>query len=552
METRTTRPLRSTHRRPSSASSIALALALLVSCGPATDDATDDRIDRARTLVVAIDSDPGHLNPAVTTSGGTHTASELLYNGLVELDPDDLTPVAELAGSWEIRDEGRRYTFHLRDDVRWHDGEPFGADDVVYTFEEVLLRYHARTRASLGAATPEIVAVDDHTVEFRFPAPYAPLLQQLNVTEAPILPRHLYEGTDPLENPVNFRPVGTGPFRFVSSRADEELRYAANTDYFKDGAPAVDGVVFRVVPDPGSQVLALEAGELDWLFAVRGPDIGRLEAMPDIEIVRSPLGPGGSNCVSTVAFNLDDTRLADLRLRRAVWHALDRQAFVDRVLFGSGRVAAAPIASGIPFGHHDDLELPAYDPDRAGALLDDIGWLRDGMGVRAASGVEDVPDATPLSLRFHHFPSQAAYGELLRAQLARVGIELRLVVLEPPVFVDVVFRERDFDTAIISYCNGTDPEIGVRRQYDSSMIGPVPFSNTAGYADPVVDSLFRRAGTTMDREARGQLYRRIQELVARELPYVWLVESVSARAHGTRCSGFGPSGHFAEHARCEG
>lgn len=524
-----------------------LALVFPASCGPAADD----RADPARTLVVAIDSDPGHLNPAITTSGGTHTASELLYNGLVELDPDDLTPVPELATSWEIHDEGRRYTFHLRDDVRWHDGEPFTAADVVYTFEEVLLQYHARTRASLGAASPDVVALDEHTVEFRFPAPYAPLLQQLDVTEAPILPRHLYAGTDPLENPVNFRPVGTGPFRFVSSRPDEELRYAANTDYFKDGAPAVDGVVFRVVPDPGSQVLALEAGELDWLFAVRGPDIARLEAMPDIEIIRSPIGPGGSNCVSTVGFNLDDARLADRRLRRAIWHAVDRQAMVDRVLFGAGRVATAPIASGISFAHHDGLELPAFDPERSESLLDDIGWLREGTSLRAASGVQGVEDGTPLSLRFHHFPSQAAYGELLRAQLARVGIELRLVVLEPPVFVDVVFRERDFDTAIISYCNGTDPEIGVRRQYDSSMIGPVPFSNTAGYDNPVVDSLFQRAGTTVDREERGRLYRRIQELAVEDLPYLWLVESVSARAHRTRCSGFGASGHFAEHARCE-
>ena len=120
------------------------------------------------------------------------------------------------------------------------------------------------------------------------------------------------------------------------------------------------------------------------------------------------------------------------------------------------------------------------------------------------------------------------------------------------VFVEVVFRERDFDTAMVSYCNGTDPEIGVRRQYDSAMIGPVPFSNAAGYRNDEVDSLFHRAGTTIDPGERTRLYRQIQEIVARDLPYVWLVESLNARAHRTRCSGFGPSGHFAEAARCEG
>lgn len=525
-----------------------LALASVLggfACAPEPDG-------RRGTLVVAIDSDPGHLNPAITTSGGTHTASELLYNGLVELDPDDLSPVPELAERWEVADGGRRYTFHLRDDVRWHDGEPFTAHDVVYTFNEVLLHFHARTRASLGAASPQITALDDWTVEFRFADPYAPLLQQLNVTEAPIVPRHLFEGTDPLRNPVNFAPVGTGPFRFVSSRPDEELRYEANRDYFKDGLPALDAVVFRVVPDAGSQVLALEAGELDWLFAVPGPDIDRVSNLPDLEVLRSPIGPGGSNCVTTIGFNLDDPRLDDRRLRQAVWHGLDRDAFLERVLFGGGRVARAPIASGIPFAHHDGLDLPRFDRTRAEALLAEMGWIADGSETRRARGVPGVPDGTPLSLRFHHFPSQSAYAELLRAQLAPIGIEIRLVTLEPPVFVDVVFRERDFDTAIISYCNGTDPEIGVRRQYDSAMIGPVPFSNTAGYRNPVVDSLFQRAGTTVDRGERGRLYREIQEIVATDLPYVWLVESLNARAHHSRCSRFGPSGHFAETARCEG
>lgn len=519
-------------------------LFVLSGCAPETPG------DR-RILVAAIESDPGHLNPATTTSGGTHTASELLYNGLVELDPDDLTPVPELAERWEVDDGGRRYTFHLRSDVRWHDGVPFTAHDVVYTFQEVLLPFHARTRASLGAASPEIVALDDRTVQFRFPAPYAPLLQQLNVTEAPILPRHLYQGTDPLRNPANFAPVGTGPFRFASSRPDEEIRYEANPDYFKPGLPALEGVVLRVVPDMGSQVLALEAGEVDWLFAVPGPDIARLAGLSDIRLIRSPIGPGGSNCVTTVGFNLDDARLADRRLREAVWHGLDREAFLERVLFGGGRVARAPIASGIPFAHHGGLELPEHDPEEARRILESMGWEAAPSGVREARGVAEVEDGSRLSLRFHHFPSQSAYAELLRAQLSRVGIEIRLVTLEPSVFVEVVFRERDFDTAIVSYCNGTDPEIGVRRQYDSAMIGPVPFSNTAGYRDLRVDSLFQEAGTTVDLQERGRLYRQIQEIVSNDLPYVWLVESLNARAHHVRCAGFGPSGHFAETARCE-
>ncbi|MGI8830421.1 MAG: ABC transporter substrate-binding protein [Candidatus Limnocylindria bacterium] len=148
------------------------------------------------TLVVAISSDPGHLNPAITTSGGTHTSAELLYNGLVELD-DDLNPIPELAAGWEISDGGRVYTFTLRDDVTWHDGTPFTSADVKFSFEEVLLQFHARIRASMSSALASIETPDETTVVFTFNDPYGPLLLQLvgrtpatRVAEALEIQRH--------------------------------------------------------------------------------------------------------------------------------------------------------------------------------------------------------------------------------------------------------------------------------------------------------------------------------------------------------------------------
>ena len=158
-----------------------------------------------RPFVAAITSDPGHLNPAIT-------AAALLYDGLLTYD-SSLTPHPALATRWEVEDAGARYRFHLRPGVQWHDGVLFTGADVAYTFKEVLLKYHARTRASLGPALSDVVALDDSTVEFRFRRPYAPLLQQLDVSEAPIIPKHIFAGTDPLTNPANTRPIGTGPYR---------------------------------------------------------------------------------------------------------------------------------------------------------------------------------------------------------------------------------------------------------------------------------------------------------------------------------------------------
>lgn len=503
---------------------------------------------RPGVLVAAIAGDPGHLNPAITTNGGVHTAADLLYDGLVGLDAAS-RPVPELADRWDVEPGGALYRFHLRPGVRWHDGKPFTAADVKFSFEEVLLRFHARTRASLAPALAAIETPDAATVVFRFHRPYAPLLQQLNVVEAPMLPEHLYAGADPLKNPSNLAPVGTGPFRFVAYESDHEIRYRANGDYFGE-PPALSEVVLRVIPDSGTQVLALEAGEVDWLFSVPGAQLERLRHNPRIRLLRSSLSPGGSNCVMTLAFNLDRPLWRDPRLRRAIAHAIDRGQVLERVLFGEGRVAQTSISSAIAFAHASDLRAPAHDPTEARRLLDAAGWRLGADGARHADGVAGAANRAPLSLGFKHFPAQADYGSLLRAQLASAGIELKLEALEPPVFVQAVFSQRDFDTALIAYCNGTDPEIGVRRMFVSSSIAPVPFSNAAGYRNKEMDALFERAGTALDLDERGRYYRRIQELALEDLPYIPLVETEGTRAYDARCLGFSSSAHFAAVARC--
>lgn len=528
------------------------ALLLAAGCDQAAYEGT-----RRGTLVVPLSDSPEHLNPVITTQGGVHTASRSLYSGLVELTAE-LDPVPDLAESWTVEDGGATYRFRLREDVRWHDGRPFTSADVQFTFEEVLLKYHARARASLGTVLGSIETPGPHEVVFRFREPYAPFLQQLNVHEAAILPRHLFEGSDPLTNPANREPVGTGPFRFEAHVPDVELRYAAHPRYHKPGLPRARRLVMPIIPDAGNQALALEAGEVDFLNGVRGPDQERLRQR-GFPLFSSGLGSGGSNCIMTLSFNLDRPFFRDPGLRRAVAHAIDRGQFVERILFGEGRVAEAPISSGIPFAHAEGLPMPDHDPARARLLLERAGWRSPdeaggdrprAPGIRVARGVEGVPDGSPLRFGFHHFPAFTAYGELLRAQLRRVGIALEPRALEPPLFVEEVFRRREFDTNVVSYCNMTDPEIGVRRMYVSSNIAPVPFSNSSAYRNPIVDSLFDAGRRTLDRDERGAIYRRIQEILVRDLPYFWLVETETTRAYRPECSGFALYGHFAEAASC--
>jgi peptide/nickel transport system substrate-binding protein len=507
--------------------------------------------ERGGTLVVALGADPGHLNPAITTSGATHAAAELIYNGLAGRDERG-DPVPELAESWTIEQAGAVYRFRLRDGVTWHDGTRFTAADVKFTFEEVLLKFHARTKASMGGVLAGIDTPDDRTVVFRFQRPYAPLLLQLDATEAPIVARHVYQGSDPQTNPANTTPVGTGPFKFVSYRKGAEIRLARNPTYFKPGLPSLDEVVMRIIPEPGTQVLALENGEVDFLWGVPGPHQARLKADARFRMAQTSYHPGGSNCIMTVGFNLDRPVLKDVRVRRAIAHALDREPFLRQVLFGEGKVAAAPISSEIAWAHAANLRLPALDRAEAQRLLDAAGWKKERDDVRVARGVPGVPDGTRLAIDFLHFPAFAKYGELMRQQLGAAGIDVTLRPLEPAVFAPRVFKERAFDTSVISYCNGPDPEIGVRRMYHSSQIGPAPFTNAAGYRNERVDALFDQASRTVERPRRGELYRQIQDIVVQELPYYWLVETPTTRAWAARCSGFKPwTGLFAEAVACK-
>ena len=241
------------------------------------------------TLVVAVPADPAHFNPAITTGSHVHAVADSFFNGLVGLD-ESLEPVPDLAASWEVSDDGLTYTFHLAD-ATWHDGEPVTSEDVKFTFEDVLFQHHARTKAGLEGVVEAIETPDPRTVVFRLSAPHPALLRRLDVTEAPILPAHVYEGVEDVTAAgANLSPVGSGPYRFVSYAPSDQVIAEANEDYFKDRGPGVDRVVFRVIADEQTRTLAFEQGEIDYLPGVSGPDVARLEGRDDAELLFSDLG----------------------------------------------------------------------------------------------------------------------------------------------------------------------------------------------------------------------------------------------------------------------
>ncbi|MGH9225539.1 MAG: ABC transporter substrate-binding protein [Acidimicrobiales bacterium] len=516
---------------------------------------------RGGTLVVALDGqDPGSLNPAVTSNGGVHTASEPMFNGLVGLDKDG-KPVGELAENWTIESNGSVYRFTLRQGVTWHDGRPFTADDVKFTFDNALLKFHSRTSASMNAARVAVETPDPRTVIFRFPNPYAPLLQQLNVTEAPIIPKHVYESCSDISTvagcPANKAPVGTGPFKLESYNTNE-IRMVRNPSYFRQGLPYLDALVERFIPDQGTKTLALQRHEVDWAWTVQGPDLASLRADRGITLADAARGPGGGNCVLTIAFNLKpaDGRtnfFADVRVRQALWAATNRQQAYDQIQFGQGKVSAQPINSAIAVAKTTGITLPAFDVNRAKTLLDQAGW-RDESGTRVARGVAGVPDGTQFKIDYHGFAGpQIEYGQALKQQWKAVGIDVETKQEDNPTLSANVFRDRQFDTASISYCNEADPLIGVRRQYHSTQVSTTAFTNASGYSNADMDRLWDASTIEVDATKRTQQFQQIQELAVRDLPYIWMAESANTRAWNSACTGFNiqNTGLFAEAAYCK-
>lgn len=487
------------------------------------------------TAVIAVAGDPGHLNPAISTAGPLHAVAGSLFNGLVALDEAG-NPEPDLAASWLVAPDGLSVTFHLRPGVLWHDGTPFTAADVKVSFEQLLLRFHARTRAGLAPALAAIDAPEPLTVIFRLHRPHPALLRQLDVTEAPILPAHVFAGSDPTTNPANLRPIGTGPFRFESRQRDNQIVLSRNPTYFKPGLPRLDRLVFRIIPDTNTQVNALLAGEVDMLTRVSPPDAARLRGR-GVTLAETRAAAGGSNCVMTLSFNLDRPSTGQLALRQAFALGLDRQRMLELVAFGQGRVAAAPIASGLDWAHAaGSLEAWPLDRAEANRQLD-------------AAGLARGPDGVRVTLDLLHFPAFARWSEVMRQQLAPLGIALRVRMMDPPALAQAVFTRREFDLALISYCNGSDPEIGVRRMVHSSAVGNVPFSNAAGYRNAEVDRQFDLAASIQDESARGAAYRAAQAILARDLPYWWLVETDFTAGWRDSFADFAPwSGQLAERA----
>lgn len=461
------------------------------------------------SISINVGSEPTALLSA-TNTGSAISIGPKIVEGLLAYDLD-FTPRPQLATEWAVSDDGLTYTFKLREGVKWHDGEDFDADDVVFSIL-ALKQVHPRGRGTLANVT-EVKALGSHEVQVTLsdPAPY--LLKALAALESPILPQHIFDGTDIPANPALNAPIGTGPFIFKEWVRGSHVLLDRNPNYWDQGKPHLDQIVIRFIADPAAAVAALESGEVQVSIGVVPlTDLERLKA--DSRFVFETRGNGYINSILRGLFNLDRKELQDLRVRQAIAHVIDKQFIVDTVFLGHAKALTGPVNPAVAEFYTPDVETYSLDIAKAEALLDEAGYKRGADGTRFALFIDPMIAVGP----------QRQIAEYVAQQLDKIGIKPTIRTGDFGSFVKRVYTDRDFDLAIEPMSNLFDPTVGIQRLYWSKnfKIG-VPFSNGANYVSAETDRLLETAAQENDPAERVKLFGDFQREVVRDLPVIDLV-----------------------------
>lgn len=468
---------------------------------------------RGGTLTALLHPEPPYLLSAVDPTLQMAVVTTKVYEGLLSYDLD-MKPHPLLAESWEVAPNGLSYTFRLRKGVKWHDGKDFTADDVAFSLGVWKTR-HARGRQSYARVTA-VETPDPHTVVLRLSEPAPQMATVFSSYESPVIPKHVFDGSDLMANPATNAPVGTGPFRFASWKRGDNLVLERNPDYWDAGKPYLDRIVFRFIADASSRAAALESGEaqIGCLTPVPLSDMARLTANPNL--VATTQGYDYMAPVLLLQLNVRNKPLSDVKVRQALAFAINRDVLTKTVWFGYGKPATSPVPSVVKAWHTTEgVPTYSYDPKKAEALLDEAGYKRG-------------PDGKRFKMQTDPFPGGAEFtrtAEFIKQQLGRVGIDVELRTSDFPTYVRNIFTDYNFDSTPMYNGAFPDPSAGLQRIYWSKAAQKgVPFVNATGYADPAMDRVLEDAQTQNDPKKRWDDYAEMQRRAMTDLSVIPLME----------------------------
>ncbi|WP_374723416.1 ABC transporter substrate-binding protein [Calidifontibacillus erzurumensis] len=482
------------------------------------------------TLVFGKGGDAVALDPITVTDGESLNVTRQIFDTLVKYGEQDTSIQPSLATEWTISEDGLTYTFKLREGVKFHDGTDFNADAVVYNFERWMngtadqFPYYNSMfggfKGDEGHVIKEVKAIDPYTVEFTLNRPQAPFLANIAMKPFGIAsPAAIEKYGDKFgEN-----PVGTGPFKFVSWSRNDKIVLEKNEDFWLEGYPKVDQVIYQVIPDNSSRLNALVTGEIDIADGLNPSDLQQIEANKDLQVFKRPSMNVGY--LGLTQQKDPNHPLNNKLVRQALNHAVDKQGIIDALFNGLAEPAKNPMPPSIQ-GYYDGIEPYPFDLEKAKALLAEAGY---------PNGFEMELWAMPVARPY--MPDGRKVAEAIQATFAEIGVKTKIVSFEWATYLDKASKG-EAEAFLLGWTgdNG-DADNFLYALLDKDSIGS---NNYTYYANDELHEILVQAQSTPDQATRNELYKKAQEIIHEDAPWVPLVHSTPLLAGKANISGFVP------------
>lgn len=481
------------------------------------------------TLVYGRGADATSLDPAIVTDGESFKVTKNIYDTLVGYkgQTTDLEP--DLAKSWDISKDGLTYTFHLRDDVKFHDGTKFNADAVVFNFDRWMngkdsgkFAYYGSMfggfKGDEGHIIDSVTAKDDNTVVFKLKRPSAPFLKDLAMSPFAIASPTAVKkyGKDYGRKAA----VGTGPFKFQDWQPKNTITVVKNDDYWKKGEPKVDKIIFKVIPDNTARLNALKNGEIDLMDGLNPSDIESVKSNKDLKIfTRPPMNVG------YLGFNVEKKPFDNPKVRVALNHAVDKKALIKAFYAGKGDPAVNPMPSSIA-GYNNDIKPYDFNLDEAKKLLAEAGYP-NGFKTELWA----MPNPRP------YMPAPQKIAEAIQANFKKIGVDAKIVTMEWSTYLEKVAKGEAPMFMLGWTGDNGDADNFLYTLLDKDSIGS---NNYSRYSNDKLHKILIQAQSETDESKRNDLYKQAQVIIHNDAPWIPLVHSREALAGKSNIAGFKP------------
>lgn len=518
---------------------MAVVMVTLTGCGGSGSD------ESGSSIIIGQSSEVANLNPMIQPRTPDSNVQCLIFDYLVIPD-ENLNYVGDLAESWDISDDGTVYTFHLQEGVKWHDGEDFNADDVVFTLTALASPEYTggnegRVMSIVGASEYQagtadsvegIKKIDDYTVEITLASPNAAFLSNMYVA---MLPEHILGDESPADwgnDDFNRAPIGTGKYKFVEWEAGQYISLERNDEYFGT-MPSIENVVVQFGADT-TLVAALLNGEIDVLYNLPATEIENVEAVDGVGVYNYEM-----MSVYYIGLNQLDPDLSDLRVRQALAYALDKQTIVDTV-YGETATVANDIFPDNHWSHNPDVTVYEYNPEKAMALLEEAGYT-----MNASTGYYEK-DGETLHLTYDMSTSTDGrqVAALIQQYWKAIGVEMEVIEQD---FATLAYSKllpnnateettaESFQCYTLGFGVEADPE--EYNAYLSTSTGAGSW-NFIHYSNPQVDELFQQQLLETDPDARADCFHQIAQIISDDVPWIPLYNKATSAGLSDRVQNF--------------